>query len=272
MSIEAVGWALKQDIPGTPKLVLVALCNYADEETGHCWPSTQKIAKLASCSRRSVFTYLAALRRNGFINIQSAKRKSGEQRSNNYWVLFDRQPAKWEFVKGAIHAEDPLDIVDNDENNTPDAPSNNESKSEIQPQECAPDSHLAPGEGAPIAPHIEPSRIYPSESLRTEESERRPSAMRTAHHDPTARRQHQAKIKAAEQARKPKMQPVIQGTDAWAAWLRHGHKPTLVTTIIMKNGEAKRGWYFPDLYPPKSTGPPIEGAEFADELEDETAE
>jgi hypothetical protein len=267
MSAQAMGWALKQKIPGTAKLVLYSLCNYADHRTGHCWPSVEIIAEEASCSRRSVFTYLAALQRNGYVEIQSAKRKTGEQRSNNYWVIFDRDDTPWDFGKGANTAGDPLDIVENEEKDTEFAPSNNESKIENQPTGGADSAHLAHGPGANSAPHIEPLRIYPSESLRTEESERRPSAMRTAHHDPTARKKDQARFRAAEQARKPTMVPVIEGTRAWAAWLRDGHRPGLVATVIV-NGERKRGWYFPSLFPPNSTGPPIE--ELAVELDDET--
>jgi hypothetical protein len=269
MSIQAVAWALEQDIPGTAKLVLISLANRADHVTGHCWPSMERIAKEASCSRRSVFTYIGALKRHGYVEVQSRRGVEGAQRTNDYWLVIGGNYLPWPKPKRK------RGVVVTDDDDPQDIDETNEACADVAHSENPPESApIAPGLCATSLPTIEPSDSNHQSPESVTESERRPSAMRTAHHDPTARRQHQAKLKAAEQARKPKMVPVIQGTDAWAAWLRHGHKPTLVTTVIMKNGGAKRGWYFPDLYPPKSTGPPIEGAEFADEFdqEPETAE
>ena len=46
---------------------------------------------------------------------------------------------------------------------------------------------------------------------------------------------------------------VARGTPAWDAWASAGHKPTLIS-----EHQGKTGWWFPTLFPPRSTGPPIE--------------
>lgn len=264
MSWKAVAWAFdQQDVKGTAKLVLVALCERADKHTWHCFPSMKQIAEDASCSERAAHIYVAALKRNGFVASQNIRGTDGRQRANNYWILADRPAAKW--ISGPLTKEQHPDKED-DEATIDSGPTAENAVGKNA-------SDLPKDSGGPTATvcRQEPSESEPSESLRTEESERRSVAMRPAQHDPTARKQDQARFKAAEQARKPKMVPVIEGTRAWAAWLQHGHKPGLVSTIIV-NGQPKRGWYFPSLFPPNATGPPIEGAEFADEFEDETAE
>lgn len=268
MSIQAVAWALDQDIPaGTAKLVLISLANRADHVTGHCWPSMDTIAREASCSVRSVHTYIGALKRNGYIDVRSGRDKSGKGRTNDYWLIMDRKGGKWDWGKTDPPDEgSPPDTPDVDEGSTPPA------------TRAGGLSECISANSAPFADTISATvcRPEPSESNHQNpesvtESERRPSAMRTALHDPRARQADQARLKAAEQARKPKMQAVVQGTRAWAAWLQHGHNPALVTTVIHK-GERARGWYFPTLFPPSATGPPVEGAEFADEFDDQTVE
>lgn len=265
MSIQAVSWVLDdENVPGIARLVLISLANHADAKTGHCWPSVATIAKEAKISPRSVHTYLGALRRNGYIMIESGRSNVGTQRSNNYWILFDREKTEWEFNQ----TEDKNDrkILNT---SAPDSHIEDSEETQIQPLDCEPRADLADGISAPAC-RQEPSESQPSESIPREESERRPAAMRPAPYDPKARKEEQARLKAAEQARKPKMVPVIQGTRWWAAWLRHGHKPSLVTNIISQ-GQSKRGWYFPSQLPPNSTGPPIEGAELADELDETEA-
>src|ERR1700678_1309302 len=109
MSIQAVAWALEQrdffleSAAGrrtsalAAKLVLLSLANHADHVSGHCWPSGDTIANEASVHPRSVYRLTAALARNGFIEIKKVKGADGKQRSNNYWILFDRPKAPWKF-------------------------------------------------------------------------------------------------------------------------------------------------------------------------------
>jgi hypothetical protein len=64
------------------------------------------------------------------------------------------------------------------------------------------------------------------------------------------------RLKAADEARKPKRVPVLEGSDPWKYWIKAGHPPTL-TTFVEHKGKRYRGWYFPDLYPPKTPPPPL---------------
>ncbi len=261
MSIQAVAWALEQNIPGTAKLVLISLANCADHQTGHCWPSMERIAREASCSRRSVFTYVGALRRNGFVDVRTGRGKTGGAHTNDYWLLMDRAPNAWDFGKGGEPDEpdDPQDIVCA---TVADTKMQHETDGEV----CA---NIAHSSHTVCATRLqtEPSLSEPSESFPVEGRDpppmpqstqvvSPPPALAPPDFDPNARKAEQARLQAAEEARsKKQMFPVIQGTKSWEAWIVHGHKPTLVTTVIV-NGKHHRGWYFPTLFPPKSTGPP----------------
>ncbi len=253
MSFQAVAWAFnQQDVKGTAKLVLVALCERADKHTGHCWPGMRQIAEDASCSERAAYLYIAALKRNGFIEVRNVRGSDGRQRANNYWILFDRPEAPW--ISDKRKESGPDSVVPNDDDDTTD---------------CEPTAESAVGESAPEmqkdsgGPTANDCRRQ--ESSASEPSELEPSA-RACERVPTApaiidRQAKQREIDAqkeatAEEARSEnRVFPVIEGTAAWKAWVAHGHKPGLVTTIIVK-GRHDRGWYFRSLWPPKSTGPP----------------
>jgi hypothetical protein len=240
MSIQAVAWALEQEIPGTAKLVLISLANRADHVTGHCWPSMERIAKEASCSKRSIHTYISALKRNGFLDVRSGRGKTGGAHTNDYWLLMDRSPAPWDFGKRLDDhdPEDPEDIsevADEDERLS---------------ANIAHSSHTVCATRLPTKPSL-PEPSEDSESLTSQSAPKPP-----ADFDPNARKAEIARQRAADEARsKNKIEPVIQGTKAWGLWVAHGHKPGLVTWVIVK-GKQHRGWYFPSLFPPKSTGPP----------------
>jgi hypothetical protein len=86
MSIQAVGWALEQDIRVSgAKLILVALANHADHTTGHCWPSVRLLAREGSMSMRSVHRHLRYLEDRGFIRVEGS-REQKHGRASTYWV------------------------------------------------------------------------------------------------------------------------------------------------------------------------------------------
>lgn len=254
MSIQAVAWVLEdENVPGFARLVLISLANHADNKTGHSWPSVATIAKEAKISPRSVHTYLGALRRNGYIDIESGRHKAGAARSNNYWIRFDRPNDPWVFNKT------------NDDQCAPDSHIGGSEDEETQPLDCEPAADIADGISANRL-QTKPSLLEPSESSNTDSSEPAPKAplpvppiqpqvQAPPGFDPTARQAELARQQAAEEARSKRMMPVIEGSEPWKAWITHGHKPSLVTTIII-NGRHDRGWYFKSLFPPKSTGPP----------------
>jgi len=86
MSIQAVAWALDQDIRDPlAKLILISLGNHADHSTGFCWPPMRLIAKEASCDRRSVIRKLPWLVDTGYIRI--IPDMQGKQRLAHYYQL-----------------------------------------------------------------------------------------------------------------------------------------------------------------------------------------
>lgn len=67
MSIEALNWALKQEIrPATKKFVLVVLANYASE-WGKSFPSTETLCNRTCLNRKTVINSLDALEKDGHI-------------------------------------------------------------------------------------------------------------------------------------------------------------------------------------------------------------
>ncbi len=90
MSIQAVAWALEQDVPNSGmKLVLIALANRAEKDTGECYPSLRRLEREASMSRRSVQRHLQTLWREGFIEVGKSWDSSGRQMANSYRIIFD---------------------------------------------------------------------------------------------------------------------------------------------------------------------------------------
>lgn len=70
------------DLPPIPKLILLALADFADEETGECWPSQTRLAKKASISERTIRSHIAPLVEDGYIEILA--RGDGRGHSTRY--------------------------------------------------------------------------------------------------------------------------------------------------------------------------------------------
>lgn len=248
MSIQAVAWVLSQpveDLPVIPRAIMFALANHADHTDGHCWPAIETIAKEAGVGERTVSRYLGALVRNGFID-KRQKNTKGHFRANDYWILFDRQPAKWGFFEPKDDDPDPhAREADGSEDGL------HETRTPLEADGRTPlvadaidepsdSNHQSPGvvEG----PTIEPPASAPA-----------PNGF-----DPNARQRQQDRLNAADEARRPKHFPVIRGTPAWHAWVKAGHAGDLYATIEV-NGRKDWGWYFPTLWPGRpmsETGPP----------------
>jgi hypothetical protein len=255
MSFEAVAWAIRQELPPLPKFVLVALCERANPDNGECWPGIKTVAKAVCLSERSVITYISALVRNGFVDRQSMRGKDGRKRSNHYWILFDRAPAAWIGPGGKIEE---IPASESDEEEAAEA---------IGPVESPPCADLAHGHHVQAASHgphaptctrhieLEPPVLEPPDSENASRASA-PPATAPIGFDRQARERELDRIKAADDARKAKPVPVIEGSDPWNHWVRQGHPSDLVGKILLANGRIDRGWYFPTLYPPKETGPP----------------
>lgn len=89
MSIQAVAWALDQDI-GDPaaKLVLISLANAYNQKEGRCFPTRKQIAANASISERSVVRKLQQLEAAGWIAVApSYDETTRRQQANEYLLL-----------------------------------------------------------------------------------------------------------------------------------------------------------------------------------------
>jgi len=84
MSIQGLGWCIKQetDTP-TTKLVLFILSNYADEQ-GSCYPSEKHLASIVGVSDRQIRRCLKWLITNNLIR---AEHRTGT--SNRYYLTMD---------------------------------------------------------------------------------------------------------------------------------------------------------------------------------------
>lgn len=255
MSIQAVAWVLDQDaddLPGKAKLVLVSIANHADHTNGYCWLNLDTIARESSMPVRSLFRYIGALVRNGFLRKELRKGKDGKQRATDYWVLFDRPPAKWDWGAKADGAEDeePQDVVD---------PSATVADGETD---------LADGDDGKTTPVLAdgPSANggtrYIAEPSKTKPSKEEESPGLHAPGPPRGYKPPPVEPMGAIVDPKAKQIFVIEGTRAWKAWVAHKQRTTGIsfglTTTAYIDGRHKRGWYFPTLFPPDTTGPPIQ--------------
>lgn len=261
MSIQAVGWVLDQeDIPARAKLVLVAIANHASHTDGYCWLKIDTIAKEAACSPRAVFNFLGALIRNGYVRKAPRRGDDGKQRANDYWILFNRTPAKW------IKAADEADHSDSEHNEA-------ETQDVVQPdardacgEDTVPDVPPpvdkpagACGPTAPACSHIdsvEPSKIKPEEDARAR-------ARPPRHYRPPPAPPPQPMGSIADRAARQIF--VYEGSRAWIAWCDFKKRTTGADWTLSRStvidGKVCTGWWFPSLFPPsdsraETTDPP----------------
>lgn len=86
MSIQALSWALKQQVnKSSEKFVLVCLCNYADEN-GYCFPSIARL-ELDTCQdRKTIIGAIKSLINAGFLT-DTGKRRGRTKSIIVYQVL-----------------------------------------------------------------------------------------------------------------------------------------------------------------------------------------
>lgn len=269
MSIQAVGWALEQNLPARPKLVLCALANRADHEDGYCWMKADRIGREAACSPRAVFNFIGDLIRNGYVRKAERVGDDGKQRANDYWILLDRDPSKpWNSDRTATSASETDEEEEATISGEPHAPGAcGESVDKSGDADC----DTAPGAVGPHASTCIRERI-------AEPSKTNPEKKDGAHPFASAPRSYKPPPLAPEapqgalhpNASKPIF--VYAGTRAWDAWVafkkrERGINWTLTTTITIE-GQRRTGWSFPTLFPPdgspgseapdkqEATGPP----------------
>jgi hypothetical protein len=248
MSIQAVAWALDQDLPGKAKLILVSIANHADHTNGYCWLRTETIAKEASTPERSVYRYLGALVRNGYLRKEQRKGKDGKQRANDYWIMFQREKVDWDW---GAHASDDADGDAQDAVEPTATVAVGEPVENTVPTE--PETHdLAVGPSA-----IGGSRDMdePSKTKPSRESSLDTGGPPRGYVPPPMGKP----VKAPASDEPPKQFFVFEGTRAWDAWVAHKRRergaPWSLTTTAVIEGKLRRGWYFPSLFPPSQAKP-----------------
>lgn len=84
MSFEAMGWAWKQNLPASTKMVLLVLADHHNETTGKCNPKVKSIAERAGLSERNTSLQIKKLAEEGFLEIQHNHREDGSLTSSTY--------------------------------------------------------------------------------------------------------------------------------------------------------------------------------------------
>jgi hypothetical protein len=272
MSIQAVAWALEQDIPARPKLVLVAICNHANHTDGYCWLKAETIEREAACTPRSVFNFVGMLIRNGFIRKALRRSEDGKQRANDYWVLFEREDKPWE---SAAQGEPSEPQNDGEEN----APTEDDDTISGMPHErgsCGENYHQHEPDSGSNVDLVSPRSCGPHESgfhrYNEEPSKTNPkaSSARARVRGAAPRAYHPPPPQALGEDTEFKREPifVFEGTPAYEAWAAHKAKQLGInrwncTTrkFIEKDNCWRSGWNFPTLFPPAyqspKTDPPI---------------
>ena len=87
-------WAFAQDVEPHAKLVLLALANRANHETGVCYPGQDLLAVECSMSSRSVRRHLRTLEDRGLLERRPRMLPEGRGRSSDEYRLAVYQPAK----------------------------------------------------------------------------------------------------------------------------------------------------------------------------------
>jgi len=88
MSLKVMAWAWTVQLPPTPKLVLMALSDEADDR-GYCFPSHRRLADKCSIAERSVRRMLSLLVELERIIVERRFKKDGGRTSNGYRILFE---------------------------------------------------------------------------------------------------------------------------------------------------------------------------------------
>ena len=91
MSIRYVATVLDHlpELSATETLVLVALADYASDDTRECWPNIATIARRARCDRRTAQRRLKSLEERGLIDRALGGHQYGRNTASRYRLKFD---------------------------------------------------------------------------------------------------------------------------------------------------------------------------------------
>jgi biotin operon repressor len=84
-----MSWAFKQDVHPGPKLVLLALADHANGQTGLCIPGQKLLAEQCSMSVKTVQRHIKALEDAGLLRREARMRGEGRGRTSDRYFLGD---------------------------------------------------------------------------------------------------------------------------------------------------------------------------------------
>jgi len=93
MSVQAMTWAFEQTVEPNAKLVLLAIANRTNHETGLCFPGQQLLGRECSMSERTIRRHLKTLEAAGLVRRRPRMLGEGRGRtSDEYRLAFYDQP------------------------------------------------------------------------------------------------------------------------------------------------------------------------------------
>ena len=93
MSLRVMSWAWSVYLSPTPKLVLMALADEADDD-GYCFPSQRRLASKCSITDRTVRRVLLELTTRRHVRLEVRRRVDGSRTSNGYRLACGAPPDK----------------------------------------------------------------------------------------------------------------------------------------------------------------------------------
>jgi DNA-binding transcriptional ArsR family regulator len=74
---------------GAAACVYIALCAFADDRTGECFPSQRRIAEMTGLRREHVQRQIAKLAQMGLVEVRRRHREDGGKAANRYRIILD---------------------------------------------------------------------------------------------------------------------------------------------------------------------------------------
>lgn len=115
MSIHLMSWAFDQPVDPAAKLVLLALADHANGQSGLCIPGQKSLAAQCSMSVRTVQRHLSTLEEAGLISREPRMRGEGRGRTSDRYYLGDQHdksgPTRQTRTTNATNQDDQHDNV-----------------------------------------------------------------------------------------------------------------------------------------------------------------
>jgi DNA-binding transcriptional ArsR family regulator len=110
-----MSWAFKQHVEPGPKLVLLALADHANGQTGLCIPGQKSLAEQCSMSVRTVQRHIQVLEDGGLLRREARMRGQGRGRTSDRYYLGDQgdksAPMRRDVTTNATNQDDQCDTV-----------------------------------------------------------------------------------------------------------------------------------------------------------------